>query len=373
MLTRLLGKLRAKQGAGGKQSAAAKRAENQANVEEALELGSGTIAALNSVRGGDTPDDAVVDKLIEKGLAVRNDDDTVSMTKAGRSVMGAGNSGDVDRARTAMKKAEGKGEGKKKPSGGGGGGKKPKPVAERRQNIGERLTGLQKRLAGAKTSEQRKRIQERIDKLEERLEELEEEKEIALKSQADFAFNVRANVRGLWAGHFERFVFIDSMRAGMRRWLRDAWLEGAKECGIAEDELSPAEISAMQSFVNSQFPALIGFSIDVEAGSKANGGKLGPLLARGEMWSNQYETAKNQARAMACGDKKLEWRLGIAEHCDSCLKLAGKVKRASWWAENGVFPRVPGASYLKCQGYNCKCSLVPVTFHLSPGPMPRLP
>ena len=65
---------------------------------------------------------------------------------------------------------------------------------------------------------------------------------------------------------------------------------------------------------------------------------------------------------------------GILIHnCNSCLKLDGKVKRASWWTENNVLPRVPGAPWLACKGWRCQCGLFPTDKPLSRGRMPKLP
>ncbi len=63
----------------------------------------------------------------------------------------------------------------------------------------------------------------------------------------------------------------------------------------------------------------------------------------------------------------------LVHNCSSCLKLDGKVKRASWWTENNVLPRVPGAPWLACKGWRCQCGLFTTDKPLSRGRMPKLP
>lgn len=184
---------------------------------------------------------------------------------------------------------------------------------------------------------------------------------------------IRSAIRGLWVGEFTTFGFVDTMQSTLERELRQAWNEGAKECGIVEDELTDSEVQVRQIFISSQFQYLPGVAQFVEENDKASGGLLRSSLARSELWINRYEEAKQRAKSMACTDKKLKWQLGAAEHCRSCLKLNGKVKRASFWNERGILPRTAGASYLQCHGYRCQCSLVETSDSVSKGPLPRLP
>ena len=164
------------------------------------------------------------------------------------------------------------------------------------------------------------------------------------------------------------------MLGAIVRGLQQAWLEGAAECGISEDELTSAEISAMTQAVNSQFPFVPGFADEIIEGSKANGGKLGPLFSRGETWINQYPSVRNQAKVMACRDKKLRWDIDpTKDNCKSCLKLNGKVKRASFWAEREIRPQNAPNDKLECEGWRCGCGFTETDDPLSKGPLPGLP
>ena len=88
------------------------------------------------------------------------------------------------------------------------------------------------------------------------------------------------------------------------------------------------------------------------------------------MWTNRYTEVMNTAKVMAGGDRKLKWVLGPTEHCSSCMKLAGKVKRGSMWVASGIQPQ---SRSLECGGYNCQCSLQPTTDRASPGRLPSIP
>ncbi len=152
-----------------------------------------------------------------------------------------------------------------------------------------------------------------------------------------------------------------------------AWNEGAKECGIEADELSEEESKARDTFIDEQGSYVSDFGDRIKEVNKKSGGKLAPLFGRAELWVNRYSQAKQHASAMACGNLKKVWTLGPTEHCSSCVRLSGKVKRNLYWQQKGILPRVAGASYLKCNGYRCQCTLETTTRPISKGNLPSLP
>ena len=90
-------------------------------------------------------------------------------------------------------------------------------------------------------------------------------------------------------------------------------------------------------------------------------------------WANESLTVVevvNLARTMADANQKLVWGLGPTEHCRTCLKLDGKVKRAEVWAAANIRPQSPD---LACGGWRCQCTLEPTDAPASPGPLPRIP
>lgn len=182
---------------------------------------------------------------------------------------------------------------------------------------------------------------------------------------------LRGAVRGYWRGDIDYTGFYEAMMSAIRRYLRLAWQEGAQECGIAPDELSEAEKAALEQATYSEMAYIDGLARAIEGGSKAQGGKLGPLLVRTQMWENRYRDVMNRAKSMACADRKLKWVVHPEkEHCSSCLKLDGKVKRASFWYERGIRPQMPE---LECGGWRCGCEFVVTDEPLSRGPLPSIP
>jgi hypothetical protein len=202
----------------------------------------------------------------------------------------------------------------------------------------------------------------------------EDERPFAEKAGEDaYGQAVRSAVRGLWSGALDKMAFIDSMLVTFERRLTAAWHKGAAECGIKPDELSTEELDELHTMIGEQMQYVYRFADDIVAGSKANGGKLEPLLTRSDMWSARYHDAYTRAKAMACGDGKAVWVLGETDlHCPSCLKLNGKVKRWSTWRDT-VLPGIAGTNLLICQGYRCLCRLEDTDSPLSKGPLPGLP
>ena len=190
------------------------------------------------------------------------------------------------------------------------------------------------------------------------------------QGETNFRRALRSSVRGLWTGHLEFVGFIDGMIASIRRYITQAWREGAGSCGIKPSEMSFEEQARLQDFIAGQMNYLVGFANAIETNSKENGGKLGPLFKRAELWVNRYGEAYALAQSMACGDKKLKWVIDVSkESCSSCLLLNGRVYRASIWAKYDIRPRM---SRLACGGYLCGCRFVEVDEPVTPGRPPNI-
>lgn len=216
-----------------------------------------------------------------------------------------------------------------------------------------------------------------------------EQRAIAYLSSDTFKAGIRAAIRGYYEGLVDQFSFFDSMLSTIERGFEQAWRQGAKECGIAPDERTPEEEAARTDQINRMVPYVQKLIGDIDASkarlaadqaSKDAGDK--PLWGfesdtkshyvevRGEIWANRYNEVLNQAKTMACQDQKLRWDLGPTEHCSSCLKVAGKVKRASQWAAADIRPQHPN---LECGGHRCQCQLNPTKEPMSMGRLPSIP
>jgi len=185
--------------------------------------------------------------------------------------------------------------------------------------------------------------------------------------------SLRDNVRGLWSGSIDYDQFWEAMTATIQRRLPQAWYEGAKDCGVLPADLSPEERMALQQAIVNEMGFITKFADDIMARSKVGGGKLQPLLTRVDRWAARYVDLQSRARLMACEDQKLMWTMGpTKEHCNSCLRLSNKVKRASYWRRVNVYPQSPPNPNLECDGFGL-CQLLPTEERCSPGPLPRLP
>ncbi len=183
--------------------------------------------------------------------------------------------------------------------------------------------------------------------------------------------NLRTAVRGLWSGSLTLPQSRNSFESTIERRLTDAWIQGAAECDISADELTQAELIARDDFIEQQTENLGPFLQSIRDKNQANGAPLAPHFTRLGMWVNQWSSAFQKGEAMACADGKRRWQVGRTEHCITCLRLNGKVKRLSFWLEN-VLPRNAPNMCLACRGFRCACTLLRTTAPISRGPLPRL-
>ena len=172
-------------------------------------------------------------------------------------------------------------------------------------------------------------------------------------SVSSYQANLRSAVRGFYNGTLSQGQFTDAMESSIRRGLTRAWIEGAKVCGVKQDELTEDELDALQSAIESEFGYIDNFASGIEESEK-----LAALYSRLTKWTNRYTDIENRAKTMACADEKLEWELGAVErHCSTCPRLHGKVKRGSQWTKLGIHPQRPPNACLECGGWKCKCRL----------------
>lgn len=191
-----------------------------------------------------------------------------------------------------------------------------------------------------------------------------------LKTIESYRLNLRNAVRGLWNGEMDYLLFYEQMQLSIDRGFTQAWTEGLAMAGIKPDEASDMELQTLRREIVNERIYIDGFANYIEANSKERSGKLEPLYQRAEFWINGYTRVLNLAYVMASGDKKLKWQLNPAEHCSSCKKLSGKIKRSSYWSKHGVYPKA--WDKLNCR-QKCQCSLVETSEPLSRGPLPGLP
>ena len=172
--------------------------------------------------------------------------------------------------------------------------------------------------------------------------------------EVQFGAGIRIAVLALLKGEIGGFAFTDAMYRAVRVGMRDAWLEGAKIAGFAPDEIEPADERALLDIQHAMLQRVLSLQADVLkrrdrllfAPEEFDKHKA-ELWNRITIWDARYEQARSEAIVRFSADQKLEWIMDPRkDHCISCMKLDGKVKRASWWRDNGILPQVPGAWYL---------------------------
>lgn len=191
-------------------------------------------------------------------------------------------------------------------------------------------------------------------------------------SQQAFLASLRAAARGLWQGKTTPLEAADGFFSAIRRGFDQAWTEGALSASVNPDERTQAEQDKLNLLIGDNFQYVGRLADWIYQNSKPNGGKWGDVDSRLELWVNRYQEVKAQAQTMANADQKLKWVIDGGEHCRTCLKLNGRVARASVWAANNIAPRMV-TDRLVCGGYRCKCTFVPTTEKATRGRFPNLP
>lgn len=167
--------------------------------------------------------------------------------------------------------------------------------------------------------------------------------------------------------------FIDIMASLVQGQLTRAYQEGVLETGLSIDEMTEEMQKEIEKFILSEYDFVDQFYRDI-VDAKIDGSPVDPLLIRAKMWANRYNDVKNAAirTVTALKGGKLIWMLGDAEHCTTCLSLSGTIAFAKEWEESGFKPQSPPNPLLECQGWNCKCSLVPTDKRRSPKALAKL-
>lgn len=196
------------------------------------------------------------------------------------------------------------------------------------------------------------------------------------KSAQTYAKGLRDAIRGLWRGETNLPGFVFAMEATISRHFREAFVDGANEVGVLEGELNTNELQELRLAIANEIQFILPFADRILENSRDNGGKLGPLISRVPLWVNRYLGLRDRAKVLVGKDQKLKWIRHALDSCKSCLALAGKVKRASFWREHDVRPKHPRklACMLDADGPDvCRCQFEVTSDPVTPGPLPILP
>lgn len=192
----------------------------------------------------------------------------------------------------------------------------------------------------------------------------------AMKSQNNYRRGIRAAVRGLWAGATSLTDFEDSMASVIRRYFVEAWRRGIKAAGAEESDLTARDTERLQVEIAQEILYAMQFGADIEASSKANGGKLAPLYGRIEAWVDTYERIEFLAMSIAGRGVKYKWvRDPAKDSCDDCIRLDGRVYFGRVFERENVYPR---CRKLNCTGLKCGCRLERTDEPVTRGRFPTL-
>ncbi len=189
-----------------------------------------------------------------------------------------------------------------------------------------------------------------------------------VKDIPTFRRRINGIVAALWRDEITQPEFVIGMSTLIRQQLTEAWLAGAKRCGVRSDEISPEAQTELDSFVNQNISFLPGFAQSIIEGNRTEGALLRSHQARAGMWANAYNDARNRSEQIACADQKLRWIWDpFKEHCSDCAALNGQVRRASFWRSHNIHPQ---SRALECRGFNCGCRFAVSEMALSRGRLP---
>jgi hypothetical protein len=194
------------------------------------------------------------------------------------------------------------------------------------------------------------------------------------KSLSTFQASVMALSRGVYTGTLTSFEGADALFSAVGRGYEQAFTEGQKACGVLANERTEEESAELTRLIGDNYQYVGRYIEWIVAHNKASGSPFEMIKARALLWVNRYEAIKAQAQAMACANKKLRWQIGKVkkESCRTCLKLNGRVARASAWNERNIYPRMVNGK-LKCGGYNCHCGFIETDQPATRGRWPNLP
>ena len=191
-----------------------------------------------------------------------------------------------------------------------------------------------------------------------------------MATSSEYRSGLRGAIRGFWNGVLSYDDFYEMMIEVVRIGLTNAWNEGMKIFGLKLEDMSGEEKIALQHVISTEYNYIDGLATAIEQ-NKESGGQMESVMSRADLWVQRWTETMNLSQTMAGADQPMEWVMGPTQnHCSSCLKLNGKVKRGSTWLENGIMPQ---SRDLECGGWKCQCGLYPTLKPLSRGSLPTLP
>ncbi len=187
---------------------------------------------------------------------------------------------------------------------------------------------------------------------------------------SSYGKDIRGIFRALWAGTIDIEQAFAIMQDTVRIGLTRAFSAGTAMCDVKPAEWSPEERLELSNAIYTDQGYIFPVLEEIEAGSKANGGKWGQWASRAVIWVQRYNAVRELAKSLACANYKATWVYGATEdHCADCSRVVGRTYRIATWDRYGW---KPGSKALACGGWRCDCRRVRTDAPVTPGRPPRL-
>jgi hypothetical protein len=168
--------------------------------------------------------------------------------------------------------------------------------------------------------------------------------------------------------------FTTRMNAIIKFGLRDAFDLGAADLGMTPEDYSTQEITVRDEIIAEEKSHVADLLDYIDGLANDPTATFDNSISRLELWGARFDDVRGRAVVLLGQDAKLEWHLGETEqHCRTCSRLDGVVKRASFWQTHGILPKAPPNDMLECGGWKCDCTLEPTDKPVTRGRMPKVP
>lgn len=187
--------------------------------------------------------------------------------------------------------------------------------------------------------------------VEEETDETVERRKAYSATRDDFEKAIASTITSAVAGDLTRVRAGIIVRAELDKYGRRAMLDGLSDGGVDAATLTGDDLATFNTWKVEQSAYVAGL---MDAIFKDKVQYTGD--GRAQLWSRKSLDVIYQKGLLSADSNGLyEWRLGATEeHCATCLRMNGVIKRLKQWHEDGILPQ---SEQLDCKGFNCDCGL----------------
>lgn len=163
--------------------------------------------------------------------------------------------------------------------------------------------------------------------------------------------------------------FTTRMFGTIKFGLQAAFDQGASVVGVEPDDYEDADKQFIADIIAGEKSHVSGLLDFLDGLARSGIKNLSDADYRLEMWANRYPDVQGRAESHFGKRRRLQWVLGDAEHCETCLALSGIVAWAQEWEVSGIQPK---SRKLACNGYHCACEFQETKRRRSPNALRRI-